>query len=246
MFTWNVEEMKLTHSPKLPKLMDGMGAWRLEREVSREDKIRFIDERTDGEITKILELSEKYAKEKEQLPHDEKGHVKTVSLKAWLKRNDTDRLFDADYHIGRTNKHDRHIEDLNTTWNYNEPKDFVDFAFHKELEKCQIEENKYFNTHDEYTVLTDKLAEKLRENNLIHDAVIMGKSIHCSYGSSGNEVTVYGKGQEKRKANIEELETLLDYIEDIEKYIKERTQKLEISYDKPLGIDDKTRSDDAR
>ena len=43
MFTWNVKEMKLTNA----KLLEN-GVWEFENEVSREDKLAFVDGRTGG------------------------------------------------------------------------------------------------------------------------------------------------------------------------------------------------------
>lgn len=71
-----------------------------------ESRIAFIDEYyKDGRGIKnkastILAILEKFDAVKDSLPVDSMGYVKTVSLKAWLKKNDPDGIFDTYYRYG--------------------------------------------------------------------------------------------------------------------------------------------------
>ena len=61
----------------------------VEDEMTIEEKIDFIDGIDNGMATYLLDLFTKYAEESKSLPKDERGNPKTVSQKAWYKRNDT-------------------------------------------------------------------------------------------------------------------------------------------------------------
>jgi hypothetical protein len=60
----------------------------LSDELESADKIAMIDEFKDGIASYVLNILEKYAMEKGSLPQNSYGSPKTVSLKAWLKKND--------------------------------------------------------------------------------------------------------------------------------------------------------------
>lgn len=83
MFEWKVEEQKLT---KHKNIINGKTVYACESTISREDKIAFVDSMQDGKLSYILELAEKFKQDKETLPKDKWEDVKTVSLKAWIKK----------------------------------------------------------------------------------------------------------------------------------------------------------------
>lgn len=80
--------------------------------MTTEEKIAFIDKyaallpyydsynKYGGVATYIWTLIEKFYKDRENLPIDIGGYVKTVSLKAWLRKNDPERLINSSYHYG--------------------------------------------------------------------------------------------------------------------------------------------------
>ena len=110
MFKWDVKEMALL---KEFKENNGNGIvrgyiFKCESELSREEKIAFVDERYDGKLSYILGLVDKFNAEKDSLPKDSWGNIKTVSLKAWINRNDTKygksdyrRIIDSCYDYGK-------------------------------------------------------------------------------------------------------------------------------------------------
>ena len=99
MFEWNVEDLKLlNHGNSI--IFGKEKIYNCEHDITREDKITFVDKIQDNKLSYILALSEKFEKDKEDVPTDNWGDVKTVSLKAWIKRNDKRNLIDNSYQYG--------------------------------------------------------------------------------------------------------------------------------------------------
>lgn len=70
-----------------------------------ESRIAFIDQHYSrngitGMASKVLAVINKFEEEKKNLPQGNYGYVKTNSLKAWLKKNDPDHIFDDSYRYG--------------------------------------------------------------------------------------------------------------------------------------------------
>lgn len=61
--------------------------FKIETELTQDEKLAFIDLITDGAGSQLLQLMEKWESEKVDLPQDRHGNVKTVSKKAWHKRS---------------------------------------------------------------------------------------------------------------------------------------------------------------
>lgn len=74
--------------------------FKCENAISKEEKIKFVDEMTNGKLSYVINLVNKFDNEKETLPKDSYGEVKTVSLKAWLKRNDSEQVIDNYFKCG--------------------------------------------------------------------------------------------------------------------------------------------------
>lgn len=72
----------------------------IESKLSDEEKIQIIDKYNDGLASYMITLITKWNEEKESLPKDNWGNPKTVSEKAWIKRNDTRKKVNSDYKIG--------------------------------------------------------------------------------------------------------------------------------------------------
>ena len=134
MFNWKVEEMALLNE-KGGAFVGKEKIYNCESQVSREDKIEFVDRMQDGKLSYILALIDKFNEDKAALPQDKWGCVKTVSLIAWVKRNDTkyDRpIVNCEYNYGKyyllgikRNLTNRYRGDYDT---YD---DLVDEAFHR-------------------------------------------------------------------------------------------------------------------
>ena len=142
MFEWKVEEMKLMNGNATK--IGNIKLYDYESILRDEDKIAFVDSMQDGKLSYILSIIDKFEKEKDSLPKDKYGYVKTVSLKAWLKRNDTgyDRpIFDNWYHHGEYSLLGGK-RNLNVLY-YSKPPydyyyDFIDECFHRQLIECEM------------------------------------------------------------------------------------------------------------
>lgn len=231
MFEWKVEEMVLMNS-KISCLRNKEKIYPCEDKTSREDKIAFVDSKTDGKLSYILGLIEKFDTEKESLPHDTgfwSDRVKTVSLKAWIKRNDTKYgrpIIDnwnryGDYAIlGCV----RNIQ-RNNKGTYDTYEDLVDEVFHRLLRRCEEEEKTYFLANDEYSVLKTRF----REYQGKYRTSFGVKVLTCSNG----EVSVYKDVidyKTKRDITIEELKDLLAKYEQLDKLAEKLTEETNITY----------------
>ena len=166
---WNVEEMVLMNE----KAWYFQGKERIfnwDEKLTREEKIEFVDNLQDGKLSYILLLTDKFNQDVENLPKDNYGNVKTVSLKAWINKNDTKYgkpLLDNWYHYGKYNLLgcERYITWSESRGNHDTYSDFVDEIFHRQLRECKRMEIAYFKTHDEYSILKKYVADKMMHNH---------------------------------------------------------------------------------
>ena len=224
MFEWKVEDMKLMNQ-RNGWFIGKQKIYYCEDEVSREDKIAFVDSMQDGKLTYLLGLVGKFNNEKMDLPKDRYGNVKTVSLKAWINRNDTKydtHIFDCDYRYGkyRIFGMDRYITS-SYKGSYDIYDDLVDEVFHRQLKECEKLERAYFEQHDEYSILKRKFKDK-------QYFTTFGAKVACG---SNNEVYVYDDHwNRKREITIEELKELIDKHEQVEAFVKKLTEETNIVY----------------
>lgn len=225
MFEWKVEDMVLLNEKGRISLGKEK-IYECESKVSRKDKIAFVDSLQDGKLSYLLSLIKKFNVEKDSLPKDGYGNVKTVSLKAWIKRNDTKyyRPIIDDYcNYGEycilgmqrwiTNNNKRYYDTF---------EDLVDELFHRQLKECEKEEHKYFLKHDEYSILK----QKFRCRNFY---TTFGVNIgDCSDG----KLYVYSNDndEDRREITIEELKDLLYKYEQLEALVEKLTAETNIVY----------------
>ena len=223
MFEWKVEEMKLMNE-KGGVFLGKEKIFSCESKTSREDKIAFVDSMTDGKLSYLLSLIEKFESEKESLPKDTWGSVKTVSPKAWVKRNDTKYkrpVIDDWYQYGkyRILNVERNIQS-NSKGSYEIYDDLVDECFHRQILECKREEEKYFAEHDEYSILK----KKFRERN--YDTTF-GVNIH---NWSNGRLTVADDNDNERDITIDELKDLLSKYEQLDTLVEKLTAETHIVY----------------
>ena len=219
MFEWNVEDLKLLNQGSSIKEK----IYNCESDVKREDKITFVDKMQDNELSYILSLAEKFEIEKQDMPTDNWGDVKTVSLKAWIKRNDERKLIDNSYQYGYIRfMGERNIQYINRKGAYDTYEDYVDEVFHRQLKKCEYLEYKYFLEHDEYSILK----QKFRDRNY---STTFGVNIgSCSDGS----IFIYDNNDssKRRDITIEELKYLLEKYEELDELVRKITAETNIRY----------------
>lgn len=229
MFEWKVEEMKLMNNHN--DIYNGRyktNVYSCESSASRDDKIAFVDSMQDGKLSYILSLIEKFNADKESLPKKDsmfgEPEVKTTSLKAWIKRNDTKYktpLIDDWFKYGKYNilGCERNIQSIHKgTYDYYD--DLVDEVFRRQLMECEREEEKYFSEHDEYSILKKKFEEKNNQYRTTFGAEIWT-------GSSGIQV---GDPDKRRELTIEELKELLFKYEQLDELVEKLTKETHIVY----------------
>lgn len=224
MFKWNVEDMVLLNQ-KGGIFIGREKIYDCENTLSREEKIEFIDKMQDDKLSYLLGLLKKFDEEKVNLKYDAMGYLKTVSLKAWLKRNDSKHIVDDWYKYGNFTLLGltRNIEKYNSKGNYDIYEDFVDELFHRQLKRCEEKEMQHFLNHDEYTVLKRKIKEKYQTYNTSFGA-------YLGFSSNG-KVYVYNENDSnKREITIEELKELLYKYEQLDNLVEKLTQETSIKY----------------
>lgn len=225
MFEWKVEDMKLLNQ-KGGVFIGKEKIYDCESKVSREDKIAFVDSKQRGILSYLLSLIEMFNNDKMNMPKDNWGQVKTTSLKAWIKRNDTKYnrpIIDDSFHYGRYYilGMQRWITS-NDKQHYDTYEDLVDELFHRQLKACEKEEHKYFLEHDEYSILK----QKFRDKNF--STTFGVKIADCSDG----KLYVYGNDSydDRREITIEELKDLLSKYEQLEALVEKLTAETNIVY----------------
>lgn len=228
MFNWKVEEMALMNERR-GLIVGKEKIYACESQVSREDKIAFVDSMQDGQLSYILALIDKFNEDKVALPKDKWGDVKTVSLIAWIKRNDTkyDRpLIDTMYNYGKyyllgmtRNITHRYKGDYDT---YD---DLVDEAFHRQLKACKKQEEKYFLEHDEYSILKERFRNKGYNTTF---------GVHIATCSDG-KIYVYESGDscydsDRREITLDELKYLLARYEELDNLVSKITAETNIVF----------------
>lgn len=220
MFIWNVEDMKLLNQ-KGGIIINKEKIYDCENETSREDKIEFVDKMQDGKLSYILKLAEKFENDKENMPKDSWDDIKTVSLKAWIKRNDNRNLIDIIYGYGDISfLTGRNIKRVNQKGAYDTYDDYVDEVFHRQLKKCEQMEHEYFLEHDEYSILKQKF--KNRKYNTTF-------GVHISIWSSGR-ICVCDENGNSRDITIDELKYLLSKYDELDCLVEKITAETNIKY----------------
>lgn len=225
MFEWKVEDMILLNDDG-GLFLGKEKIYSCESTTSKEDKIAFVDSMNDGKLSYILKLVEKFNKDKADLSKDRYGSVKTVSLKAWIKRNDDRKILDDDYHYGNIRFIvRRNIANFNSKGGFDVFNEYIDEAFHQQLKKCEQQERQYFLEHDEYSILKEKF------RNRGYGTTFGVNIAMCSDG----EIYVYENKDNFYESNsrpitIDELKELLSKYEQLDTLVEKLTKETKIVY----------------
>lgn len=225
MFNWKVEDLFLMND--VYKIGSNKYYY-CESTVYREDKINFVDSNTNGKLSYILNLIDKFNIDKHSLPKIASvfgdDEVKTVSLKAWIKRNDTKGVIDNKYNYGSFNLLgcQRYIQ-ANKKLYYDVYADLVDEVFRRQLIKCEEQERKYFVTHDEYSILKTTLREYIDRYRTSFNVNIMTSSDGNIYIHDSDNYNV------KRPITINELTILIDKYKQLDEFINNIINDIHIS-----------------
>lgn len=226
MFQWNVEEMKLMNMPR------ENGIFACESEVSTEDKVSFVDQLQNGALTNILTLVKKLEADLPNLKKDEGGRVKTVSLQAWLRKNDHRHLVCSwsdccgVIEFMGLKRNIRYINGVSCYRSPKSPTDFVDSCFHRQLTDCLIKERKYYNENNTDQKLIKEVCLSLNEYEYqqpVSFSFSIGDDISVRTNTSFdmNEWSIklsYWESHEKdRDLTIEEVKALKSALAPVEK-----------------------------
>lgn len=213
MFTWKMEELKLYKECEgKPK----SHIFKCEAETSREDKIAFVDSLTGGQLSYVLELIDKLKRDKDTLALDQWGDIKTVSLIAWIKRNDTKYgnpivSTYCTYGMAKVLGIGRYIQ--------NDDNDYVDKVFHAALVDCVEKEKGYFLAHDEYSILKEKFRNRGFKSTF-------GVKIF----DYSDKMVVEDEEGRGRPVTLEELKELNEKCEQVQALIEKLTLETHITY----------------
>ena len=176
-----------------PTNTNGLTIYEIEETLNEEEKLKIIDEMRDGIGNYLYEIIKKWEAEKDSLPKDQYGRPKTVSVKAWIKRNDPDDkakittdyieklghywLFGTEYKglstICPTTRHGYGLQYSG--------KGVINQWFHDLCVELHKEEKKYFQAHDPVELKLTKVRKyghqypAFCENKDINDVIWNGK-----------------------------------------------------------------------
>lgn len=255
MFIWTVEEMKLLNMAR-----DEKGVFACESETSFEDKVAFVDRFHNGYLSYILNLAEKFQADLPTLKKNESGHlrgrVKTVSLQAWLKKNDTMGIADTwsdscgVISIAGVRRNIQCIDYDIANWEQNGHIskscgvfELVDSCFHNCLKNCLLLEQEYYNDNNEEQKLIRKVCHTLSNYGYPeHRCFSIGEDDYVVTDSTfhTNEYRInVSLPKEDRPLTIEEvkaLETALAPVEEKYQQFKKAQAEMEEAL-KKAGID---------
>jgi hypothetical protein len=226
MFEWKVEDMTLMNE-RGRIIIGSERIYGAESKASREEKILFVDSFNECKLSYLLGLIDKFNEDSKTMPKDSYGNVKTVSLKAWIGRNDTKYprpILATDYHHGQY-----YLLGCKRNILYNHKgqfdfyDDLVDELFHRQLKKCEEMERAYFAEHDELSILRKAFMEKYEKYNTTFGVQIA----ICS----NNVLKVLGEEpRQERELTIDEIKKLIGKYEQIEALVAKLTAETTIEY----------------
>ena len=227
MFTWNVSEGKLMNEMKAKYFR---GRFLAQDTTSVEDKIAFVDLMKSGKATTAIELIKKYKSDIESgvikcdvSTFNGKPRPKTVSLKAWLKKNSNPTLCDSDYDYGKlrlTRGRAMYIQNMDNDVE-TKIKNLIDDMFGDVLFDCAREESEYYWAHDPLEIAKRKVKE-----NPFTDYV-------CDLAYCSNGVICFSSDYDKfgwkdaPELSLEDCNRILEACDKIERYAKEVRQEFE-------------------
>ena len=221
MFNYNLTDYKLykerqTRNPRFTNNCE----FDEEHTTSREDKIAFIDSRTDGLLSYALDLFDKY--QNADIKKDSYDYPKTTSLLAWLKKNDTKNIIDTRYDKGAIKTRnicgfafpERFIYNFDERYTYETYEDYVDETFHKMLNHLCSEEAKHFMNNDPYMLLTKKAMSYIDKFGTFGSEIIIGDARGLTVANPNNN-------KYRRILTTDELQSIIDKAEKVENLIND-------------------------
>lgn len=257
-YKWNVEDMQLMNE-KCNIFIGENKIYNIETELSREEKIEFLDRMNEGKISYILNLADEFQNDKDNLPKNRRGEISDISLKEWLEKNDnrglvyTGKISTGTINLlNYTRYSGRHIQDINIISASDVYCDFVDELFHRQLKECEKQEKQYFNKyyyykheHDEYRILSKKVSDYMYKYNISFGKEIWQRGDRLFFKDNQSylerdltldELKVLETAFEKIKDTMDEITKSLPEMDYYNEYNKEGFIKSEIE-EEGIGLD---------
>lgn len=230
-FEWKVEDMALMNE-KDNIYIRNEKIYKAENELTREEKIEFLDSMNDGLTSYILGLADKLKEDKANgvIKKDKYGQMNTISFTAWIKKNDTRNCIgNSTYNRGEIRFSPcRNINRLDTNVSMFRSSiytDYVDEAFHLQLKELETQEKQYFRKHDEYEILKAKVSEYLDKYGTF--GLNIWKTSRGLYFYKNDDANSLG-----RQITLDELKLLYSKYEEMDKLYAKITKELpHIDYD---------------
>lgn len=173
MMEYKLEELKFYHMKKKniftanPRTRDSLKIFEIEKTLTEEEKLAFIDQQKNGVGTYMLNLIHKWESEKGSLPQNQYKKPKTVSQKAWIKRNDPREIIDTTFTVGKYWLFGQEFKELNkicptTDQGYDREytgQSIVHQWFHLLCVQLYQQEVKYFKENDPKQIKISKVKE---------------------------------------------------------------------------------------
>lgn len=186
MFEWKLEDLKLVNDrlAKINKLKvtdylnfrEISEEYNLEKEISQEDKIKFINEQTTNQnkelnnsLSYVLEAFEKYKNVRN-------NEITREEFLKWVKKTNNSKVLSInksrfaqsinfqDIHSQVTAQLKHSYCDFNLMYmKKSNFEHFINIVFHNVLIECERQEQKYYNKTDEFAVLQNKMWQCLNE-----------------------------------------------------------------------------------
>lgn len=229
-FEWKIEDMALMNE-KGNIYICNEKIYKAENELTREEKIEFLDSMNDGLTSYILNLADKLKEDKANgvIKKDKYGQMNTISFAAWIKKNDTRNCVDSTYDRGEIRFSPcRNINRLDTNVSMFRSSiytDYVDEAFHIKLKDFEKQERQYFKSHDEYEILKTKVSKYSDKYGTF--GLNIWKTSRGLYFYKNDDANSLG-----RQITLDELKLFYSKYEEMDKLYSKITKELpRIDYD---------------
>ena len=199
-----------------PYMRNGLEIFEIEKEISLEDKIKIIDIFDNSIATYMLDIINKWDDEKDFFPKDKWDNPKTVSIKAWIRRNDPKKKIDTEFKIGKYHLFERRFKLLDIKCPSTE------YGYSMEYTGEHIV-NQWF--HNLCKVFYEAELKWFKENNPLQIKINKVKELGNSFGVVFNckllNDIIYNK---EENVTEEQIDVFLTAYEAIKKCIVEQTE----------------------
>jgi len=169
---------------------DGVTLFEVEKTMTLDEKIAFMDGLNDGIASYLINLFTKWEDDKDTLPKDQHGNPKTVSKQAWLRRNDDRQYITITHKFGTYYLFGTFFKCMTTTcpttdYGYDmvyTDKHVAHQWFHDFLKQLHRAEREYFKEHDPVSIKIKHLKDvgnfyrTVFDNDLLNDIVWNGET----------------------------------------------------------------------